>query len=93
MFELWYEQALFTAELAFAFARYSDTASTFDSQIYSLSGTNFPIRRNEAVLEATYLAQIAPWRQGAAIGAIYPHPPGKQLGDAGVLILRTNITF
>jgi len=91
-----------TAGLAVGYARYSDTASKSDSDNRTLSGTDYPIRRTETVLEATYQAQIAPWWQVQPSaqyvfnlngGVLDPRRPGKRLGDAAVLILRTNVSF
>ncbi|HYZ61339.1 MAG TPA: carbohydrate porin, partial [Acetobacteraceae bacterium] len=91
-----------TAGLAFGYARYSDTVSKLDSDIARFTGTDVPIRRNETVLELTYQAQIAPWWQVQPSaqyvfnlngGVSDPLRPGKRLGDAAVLILRTAVTF
>ena len=91
-----------TLGLAFAFARISDTAAKLDFDTAAYAGQDLPIRRHEAVLELTYQAQIAPWWQVQPSaqyifspngGVPNPLRPGKLLGDAGVLGIRTTITF
>ncbi len=91
-----------TAGLAFGYARFSDTAGKLDSDTARFSGTRVPIRRNETVLELTYQAQLAPWWQVQPTaqyvfningGTLDPTRPGKRIGDALVLGLRTAVTF
>ncbi len=90
-----------TAGFAVGYARISDTASKLDSDIRAQDGTT-PIRRHETVVELTYQAQFAPWLQLQPYaeyvfnlngGVNNPLQPGKRLGDAAVLALRTTITF
>ena len=90
-----------TAGIAVGYARISDTASKRDSDLRAQDGVT-PIRRHETVLELTYQAQIVPWLQlqpyaqyafGLNGGVANPLVPAKRLGDAGVLALRTTITF
>ena len=91
-----------TLGLAYGYARISDTASLLDSEVRAITGGNYPIRRSESVLEATYQAQIAPWLavQWTAqylfdLNGDVPNPlqPGKRLGDAAVFGERTSVTF
>ncbi len=91
-----------TLGLAFALARISDTASKLDSDTARFTGSAYPIRRHESVLELTYQAQIAPWWQVQPTaqyvfnpngGVQNPQQPAKRLPDAAVLGLRTTITF
>jgi len=91
-----------TVGLAVAYARISDTASKLDADTASFTGGDYPIRRNETVLEATYQAQIAPWWQVQPTaqylfnlngGVPNPQNPAKRLGDAAVFGLRTTMTF
>ena len=91
-----------TAGLAVAYARISDTASKLDADTARFTGSAYPIRRNETVLELTYQAQIAPWWQVQPTaqyifnlngGVPNPQNPAKRLGDASVLGLRTTVTF
>ncbi len=91
-----------TAGLGFAIARTSDTVSQLDKDVRAATGTNYPIRRHESVLELTYQAQIAPWWQVQPTfqyvfnlngGVPNPNRPGRRLGDAAVLGIRTGITF
>jgi porin len=91
-----------TVGLGIGIARISDTASKLDSDNARYAGTATPIRRHETVLELSYQAQIAPWWQvqpdlqyvfNPGGGVTDPLRPGKRLGDAVVLGLRTNVTF
>lgn len=91
-----------TVGLGFALARISDTASKLDSDTARFTGTAYPTRRHESVLELTYQAQIAPWWQVQPTaqyvfnlngGVLNPQKPTKRLPDATVLGLRTTITF
>ena len=91
-----------TAGLAVAYARISDTASKLDADTARFTGSPYPIRRNETVLELTYQAQIAPWWQIQPTaqyifhlngGVPNPQNPAKRLGDASVFGLRTTVTF
>ena len=91
-----------TLGLGVAFARISDAASKLDSDTASFTGTAYPIRRHETVLELTYQAQVAPWWQiqpsaqyvfNPNGGVPDPRRPARRLGDAAVFGLRTNITF
>jgi porin len=91
-----------TAGLAFVYTRISDTASDLDSDVATLSGVGFPIRRNETVLELTYQAQVAPWlilqpdfQYIFNPGGSIPNPdnPSQLIGDAAVLGLVATITF
>ena len=90
-----------TAGVAVGYARISDTASKLDSDLHAQDGVT-PIRRHETVLELTYQAQVVPWLQlqpyaqyvfGLNGGVANPLVPAKRLGDAGVLALRTTVTF
>ena len=90
-----------TAGLAVGYARISDTASKLDSDQLAQDGVT-PVRRHETVLEATYQAQIAPWWQVQPYaqyvfnlngGVANPLVPGKRLGDAAVLGVRTTVAF
>jgi len=91
-----------TVGLGFALARISDTAAKLDADTARFTGGPYPIRRHESVLELTYQAQVAPWWQVQPTaqyvfnpngGVPNPQRPLKRLGDAGVLGVRTTITF
>ena len=91
-----------TAGLGFGYARISDTARKSDADISRLGPFARSLRNNESVLELTYQMQIAPWLQLQPVaqylfnlngGVQNPAQPGKRLGDAVVLGLRTEITF
>ena len=67
----------------------------------ALAGMPRLVRRGEAVLELTYQVQVAPWWQVQPtvqyifdpVGQADPNRPGRPLGDALVLGVRTNVTF
>lgn len=92
-----------TAGIGVGVARTSDTAAQLDKDVRTLTGNPaYPIRRHETVLELTYQAQIAPWWQVQPTfqylfnlngGVPNPRDPGKRLGDAAVLGVRTGVTF
>jgi porin len=91
-----------TAGLGFVYTRISERASALDSDKATFSGSPFPIRRNETVLELTYQAQVAPWwivqpdfQYVFNPGGNIPNPddPSQTIGDAAILGLVTTITF
>ena len=91
-----------TLGLAFAYARISDTAAKLDADMARFTGSAYPIRRHESVLELTYQVQIAPWFQVQPSaqyvfnpngGVPNPLVPAKRLGDAAVFGVRSTITF
>ncbi len=66
------------------------------------SGDLTPIRSAETVIEATYQAQVKPWWQvqpdvqyviNPGGGSPDPNRPGRRVGDAAVLGLRSTVTF
>lgn len=91
-----------TLGLGLGYARISDTASKFDSDTIRFSGSLFPIRRSETVLELTYQAVVTPWltvqpdfqyvfNPGGSVPS--QRAPSRAVGDAAVLGLRTTIVF
>ncbi len=91
-----------TLGVGFGYARISDTASKLDSDTIRFSGSLFPIRRSETVLEVTYQAVVAPWltvqpdfqyvfNPGGSVPS--QQAPSRAVGDAAVLGLRTTIVF
>ncbi len=91
-----------TLGLGIGYARVSDTASQLDSDIARPSGSAFPIRRSETVLELTYQAVVAPWLTvqpdfqyvfNPGGGVPNPQAPTRAVGDAAVLGLRATIVF
>lgn len=90
--------------IAFAYAGISGEARGADGDTGRFTGTDRPIRDFEAVLEATYKAQLAPWWILQPDLQFIFHPggnvarPGETVGtqampDAVVLGLRTAVTF
>ncbi len=91
-----------TVGLGFALARISDTAAKLDSDTARFTGSAYPVRRHESVLELTYQAQVAPWLQVQPTaqyvfnlngGVPNPQQPARRLPDAAVLGVRTTVTF
>jgi porin len=91
-----------TAGLGVIFSKASSSASQLDQQIAFNSGSPYPIRTAETMVEATYQIRLAPswylqpdfqylWRPQGGI----PNPvnPVQTLPDAAVFGLRTNIVF
>jgi porin len=90
------------AGIAFGYARISDTARGLDSDIARFTGQFQPIRSGEAVLELTYRVQLTGWWQlqpdfhyifNPGGGVANPNTPGRRIGDAAVLGLRSAVTF
>jgi porin len=88
--------------IALGYARIGNAATGFDNDVVRFTGSPFPIRSGEAVLEVTYRFQLAPWWQlqpdfqyvfNPGGGAQNPIAPTRRLGDAAVLGVRTAITF
>jgi porin len=88
--------------IAFGYARISDTARGLDADIARFTGQFQPIRSGEAVLELSYRIQLTGWWQlqpdfqyifNPAGGIANPNTPGRRIGDAAVLGLRTAVTF
>ncbi|HEY8566840.1 MAG TPA: carbohydrate porin [Beijerinckiaceae bacterium] len=92
-----------TFGVAFGYARISDRARGFDLDAVAFSETLQPIRSSEAVIEATYQAQVLPgWtvqpdiqyviRPGGNV-ANPREPNGRATKNALVLGLRTTIRY
>jgi porin len=88
--------------IAFGYARIGSAARGFDADTVRFAGQAFPIRSGEAVLELTWRFQLAAWWQLQPDfqyvfnpGGSIPDPvrPGRRIGDAAVLGLRTTLTF
>ena len=88
--------------LALAYARVSGAARGFDADTARFSGSPYPVRSGETVLELTYRIQVTPWWQvqpdfqyvfapGGGVPSLTA--PTHRVGDAAVLGLRTAITF
>ena len=90
-----------TVGLGVGWARISDTTRSADGAAASDAGFR-PVRTGETVLELSYQAQLAPWwqvqpdlqyvlRPGGGIAD--PDRPGRRIGDAAILGVRTTILF
>lgn len=91
-----------TVGLGFAWTRISDTARAGDSRLNAITVGGYPIRNSETLLELSYQAQIVPWlivqpdfQYVFHPGGGIPNPdqPGKRVGDAAILGVRTSVTF
>ena len=91
-----------TFGLGVAYARISDTARASDSASASASGHPLLHRTAETVLELSYQAQVVPWWVvqpdlqyvlDPGGGIVDPGRPGRRVGDALILGLRTGVTF
>jgi porin len=91
-----------TMGVGVGWARIGGSARAGDAALAQAGGGVLPIRGSETVLEATYLAQLAPWWSvqpdvqyvfNPGGGILNPNGSGKRIGDAAILGLRTSITF
>jgi porin len=91
-----------TAGIGFGVAQVSGNATNLDRDTAFFTGTPYPLRGTETFIEATYQVQVTPWWQvqpdvqyvfNSGGGVPNPKQPGKRIGDAAVLGLRTVITF
>jgi porin len=91
-----------TAGIGLGYARISPAARGFDADTVSSTGSAYPIRSHEAVLEVSYQAQVTPWWQlqpdfqyivNPGGGIPNPTAPARKIGDAAVLGLRTTVSF
>jgi porin len=91
-----------TVGIGVGYTRISDAARKADSDRRFFTGTFFPIRNNETVLEITYQYQVTPWWLAQPDfqyvftpggGMLNSDRPGKRIGDAAIFGLRTSIIF
>lgn len=91
-----------TIGLSVGWKRVSDTARAGDAAFAASSGSFYPIRTGETVLELTYQAQVAAWWSvqpdfqcvfNPSGGIADPDHPNRRLRDAAILGIRTTITF
>ncbi|MBN8891645.1 MAG: carbohydrate porin [Rhodospirillales bacterium] len=91
-----------TAGIGVVYARVSRRAAGLDSDTGFYSGGWYPVRGSETAVELTYQAQVAPWwvvqpdlqyvfNPGG--GLPDPNRPGRRIGGAAILGLRTVVTF
>jgi porin len=90
--------------IAATYARISGRARDLDRDVQYFTGTPYPIRDFEAILEVTYAAQITPnfvvqpvfeYIMHPAGGAVDPNDPTQthRIKDAVMFGLRTTITY
>jgi porin len=90
--------------VAATFAKISDRARAFDQDVAYFTGTAYPVRDFEAILEITYGAQITPnflfqpvfeYIAHPGGGAVDPNDPTQthRLKDAVMLGVRTTVTY
>jgi porin len=90
--------------IAATYARISDSARALDRDVAYFTGTPYPVRDFEAILEVTYAAQITPnfvvqpvfeYIMHPAGGAVDPNDPTQthRIKDAVMLGVRTTITY
>lgn len=88
--------------IAGAYARIGQAARDLDADLGRFTGQPFPIRSGEAVLELTYSHKLAEWWHvqpdfqyifNPGGGIPNPVAPGRRIGDAAVLGVRSAITF
>ncbi len=79
--------------LAFGFARISGAARSLDRDALLFGGTA-PVRDHEAVLELTYVAQIAPWWSVQPDFQYIFHPDASTAArDAALFGMRTSLKY
>jgi porin len=90
------------AGLAIGYARVGGAARGLDADIARLTGQFHPVRSGETVLELTYRYQLTGWWQlqpdfqyvfNPGGGIASTNAPGRRVGDAAILGLRTAISF
>jgi porin len=91
-----------TFGIGYDFAHVSDPAGDLDTDMAFYTGTYYPVRSVEHVIEVTYQYQVAPWwvlqpdfqyviNPGG--GILNPDKPTKRIGNEAVFGLRTSVTF
>lgn len=88
--------------IGFAYARIGNSARLLDQDKAAFTGTAFPVRSRESVIEVTYQAQVTDWWQlqpdfqyitAPSGGILNPNGSGRKIGDAAVFGLRSTISF
>jgi porin len=91
-----------TVGIGFAFARIGDNARRLDADTAAFTGTNYPVRSAEALVEVSYQAQVTPWWQlqpdfqyviNPGGGIPNQKAPAQKIRDAAIFGLRTTISF
>jgi porin len=90
--------------VAATYARISDRARQFDRDVQIFTGTPYPVRDYEAVLEVTYQAEIRPGLLIQPVFQYIAHPGGgaadpndptqtRRIRDAVMLGVRTTVSY
>ena len=88
--------------IAFAYDRIAGPARALDRDTAAFTGTSYPVRSREMVVEITYQLQATPWCQlqpdfqyivNPRGGVPNPNSPGRRIGSASILGLRTTVPF
>lgn len=91
-----------TFGIGYDLAHVSKAASALDRQIGFFTGTAYPVRSAEHIIEVTYQYQVAPWwilqpdfQYVINPGGGIPNPDNKtrQIANEAIFGLRTTITF
>ncbi len=91
-----------TMGIGVEWARIGSRARAGDAATAVATGSFVPVRSSEAVIEATYQAQVEPWWQvqpdfqyifNPGGGLLDPARPTRRIGDAAVLGIRSVLTF
>jgi len=88
--------------IAFAYDRIGGPARALDRDTAAFTGTSYPVRSREMVVEITYQLQATPWCQlqpdfqyivNPRGGVPNPNSPGRRIGSAAIFGLRTTVPF
>jgi porin len=91
-----------TVGIGIGFARIGDRARRLDGDVAFFTGTPYPIRTSETVLEVTYQAPVTPWLTlqpdfqyifNPSGGVPNPDNPAKTIGSAAIFGLRAVVVF
>ncbi len=91
-----------TLTFGVAYSKVSNDAAAADQDIAYYSGSLYPIRSGETVLELSYIAQVAKWwtiqpdlQYIIRPGGNVPNPddPTQTIGNAFIIGLRSTINF
>jgi len=91
-----------TVGLGFGYAHIGGAARQLDRDTAMFTGTNFPVRSRESVVEVSYQLQLTDWWQlqpdfqyvtAPGGGILNPNGSGQKVGDAAIFGLRSTISF
>lgn len=88
--------------IGFAYAHIGNSARLLDQDTAAFTGTAFPVRSRESVVEVSYQFQVSDWWQlqpdfqyitAPSGGILNPNGSGRKIGDAAVFGLRSSLSF